>query len=68
MNELIEALTILAKYAQPAFPTHCEHDVLFIMVDPAVVSAEDLARLEELRVVPSSEGEAHFESYWFGSA
>lgn len=32
MKDLIEALTILAKYADPQdrYPTHCEHDVLYV--------------------------------------
>jgi hypothetical protein len=31
MNDLIEALQIFAKYGNPDYPTHCEHDTLMIM-------------------------------------
>ena len=35
MKDLIEALTILLKYGNPAHPTHCEHDELTICgIDP----------------------------------
>lgn len=69
MNDLIEALTILSKYANPAYPTHCEHDVLTVMVDPALVSEEDLKRLEELDFTPGSEySDEVFTSFRFGSA
>jgi hypothetical protein len=69
MNDLIEALTIMAKYATPALPTHCEHDVLTVMVDPALVSEEDLARLDKLGFIPGGEwSDEVFSSYFFGSA
>jgi hypothetical protein len=48
MNDLIEALTIMRKYSSPQFPTQCEHGVLYVMVDPLLVSPEDLTRLKEL--------------------
>lgn len=31
MTDLIKALTIFAKYKNSEWPTHCEHDVLYIM-------------------------------------
>lgn len=71
MKDLIEALTILLKYDNPAYPTHCEHDVLTVMIDPAVVSDEDKARLEELGFHPGAEDDwasECFQSYRFGSA
>jgi hypothetical protein len=69
MNDLIEALQIFAKYGNPYSPTHCEHDVLTIMIDPAVVSAEDKARLNELDFAPYGEyGDDVFTSFRFGSA
>lgn len=56
MKELIEALTILGKYLDTSYPTHCEHDVLMI---PAVkwsdLSEEDAKRLNELGFHNSSE-------------
>lgn len=64
MDDLIEALAILRKYANPQFPTGCEHDVLHVYVSPAGVSAEDLARLRELHF---SQDEDSFYSSYFGS-
>lgn len=71
MKDLIEALTILAKYIPAGHhaehtPTHCEHDELTVDVDPAKVSGEDLARLEELSFRPQYR-DAHFISFRFGS-
>lgn len=69
MKDLIEALQIFLKYGNPGWPTHCDHDVLTVMIDPANVSEEDLARLEELSFIPGSEyGEDVFISFKFGSA
>ena len=65
MKDLIEALTIFLKYGDPHYPTHCEHDELFVMVDPSVVSSEDANRLHELGF---NEGEYAFTSFRFGSA
>lgn len=48
MDDLIEALQILRKYDNPAYPTNCNHDELWVCIDPSRVSAEDIARLEEL--------------------
>jgi hypothetical protein len=69
-DALIEAFTIFRKYANPAFPTHCEHDVLTVVgVDPDEVSAADLDRLEQLSFGVTDEwGYKHFRSYRFGSA
>ncbi len=50
MDKLIQALQILLKYENPSRPTHCEHDELWIMVDPAEVSAEDIKTLDELGI------------------
>ena len=65
MNELIEALTIFAKYTQHDRPTYCEHDTLMVLVDPSVVSEEDIVKLDELGFFPSDE---HFKSFRFGNA
>jgi hypothetical protein len=67
MDALIEALTILRKYANPQFPTHCEHDMMYVDVDPALVSPEDLARLRELYFAPDSDDGSLFASSYFGS-
>jgi len=69
LRHLIEALQILAKYNDRAYPTHCEHDVLMVLVDPEEVSAEDKARLEQLGFDPGEESEEDcFVSFRFGSA
>jgi hypothetical protein len=69
MKDLIDALTIFSKYVEPDsyqanFPTHCEHDVLFVNVEPDLVSEEDKAKLEKLSFIPNDVG---FNSYRFGS-
>jgi len=52
MENLIKALKILAKYANPdnMYPTHCEHDILRVYagIDIEEVSEEDVNELEEL--------------------
>lgn len=67
MKDLIKALTIFFKYGDPYSPTHCEHDELYIMIDPADVSREDKEKLKELGFEESDNGES-FSSYRFGSA
>lgn len=66
MDDLLEALTILRKYGNPAFPTHCEHDVLYVVVPADNVSTEDLQHLEELGFTVNEDDEG-FVSYKFGS-
>lgn len=69
MRKLIEALQIFLKYGDPDYPTCCEHDTLFVLIDPNVVSEEDKKQLEELGFVPGEEcGVGCFHSYRFGSA
>jgi hypothetical protein len=65
MDDLIEALTIMRRYANPEQPTNCTHDVLWVDVSPALVSPEDLARLKELHFEPFDTG--GFMSLYFGS-
>lgn len=65
MKDLIEALTIFSKYTQDNRPTICEHDELIVLVDPSLVSEEDMARLCVLGFLSSDE---HFKSFRFGSA
>lgn len=68
MKDLIEALQIFLKYADPYSPTHCEHDELQIAgISPEEVSEQDKARLDELGFFVSEETEA-FMSFRFGSA
>jgi hypothetical protein len=64
VDDLIKALTILRKYANPPRPTNCEHDTLWVDVSPALVSAEDTVELDRLGFFPDSDG---FMSFVFGS-
>jgi len=66
VDDLIEALTIMRKYGNPPVPTNCSHDLLWVAVDPDLVSPEDLTRLEELHFKPD-EDRMGFYSYYFGS-
>jgi hypothetical protein len=70
LSELIQALQILLKYGNPAYPTHCEHDELMICgIDPADVSEEDKAELRKMGfVVGDMDGECYFRSFRYGSA
>lgn len=68
MKDLIEALQIFLKYGNPYSPTHCEHDELMIIIDPAVVSKEDKAKLDKLGFYPSFDDSSIFSSSRFGSA
>jgi hypothetical protein len=68
MSDLIKALQIFLKYANPEYPTHCEHDVLYIMdITPSQVSEEDKKELEKLGFYEDYDG-AYFYSFHFGSA
>lgn len=64
---LIEAFQIFRKYSNSYSPTHCEHDELRVMIDPAIVSQEDKKKLEG-RGFMVADGEPCFISYRFGSA
>lgn len=66
MEKLIKALQILLKYSEDEYPTHCEHDVLYVCVDPSAVSEEDKKELQSLGF-EADEGEQHFYSVRFGS-
>jgi hypothetical protein len=68
MKDLIEVLTILSKYSDTRYPTHCEHDVLlFPSVKWADVSEADQNRLDELGCTELSEYDGCVCSYRFGS-
>lgn len=64
MDALIKSLQILRKYGNPMFPTHCEHDVLYVDINPDLVSKEDKEELQALGFFPEDGG---FKSYKFGS-
>lgn len=67
MKDLIEALTILSKYANEEYPTHCEHDVLLVVGITQDVSEEDRVRLDALGFFWNTEFDA-WSSFRFGSA
>lgn len=68
MDDLIKALQIFRKYGNPTNPTHCEHDIMYIMIDPDIVSDEDKAALEELDFEPDHDITECFSSFRFGAA
>lgn len=58
MEDLIKALSIFLKYGNPEYPTHCEHDVLYVCgIDAEKITKEDRAELETLGFYVSIEGE-----------
>lgn len=68
LSKLVEALQICLKYGDPPYPTHCEHDVLYVCgLRHDDFSKEDLAKMEELGFTPGGVGEG-FESFRYGSA
>ena len=67
MEDLIKALQIFLKYGNPRWPTHCEHDVLHVDIDPEIVSDEDKKTLNELGFFPSEETPDGFDSFRYGS-
>ena len=69
MKDLIEALTIFAKYQpETRWPTICQHDQLIICdVHRGGMSGEDIARVEDLGFV-WDDSDDYWCSYRFGSA
>jgi hypothetical protein len=68
LSELIEGLQIFLKYGDAEWPTHCEHDELWICnVDAEVITQEDRDRLNELGF-EYDEDDGSYKSYAFGSA
>ena len=66
MRDLIRALVIFSKYSDTHSPTHCEHDTLYVGVDPAIVSDLDIGELESLSFYPDRD-KGVFYSFGFGS-
>jgi hypothetical protein len=64
VSDLIKALQIFLKYGDPSHPTCCEHDTLYVSIDPELVSKEDEAILDGLGFFKGSDG---FKSFRFGS-
>ena len=69
LSNLIKALEILLKYGDPSYPTHCEHDIMYICgINPVDVSKDDTATLEELGFFIDTENDECFASFRYGSA
>ena len=67
MEDLIKALQIFLKYGNISYPTHCEHDVMYITTEWDIVSDEDKVELDTLGFHQSDIHDG-FKSYRFGSA
>lgn len=67
MDDLIKALTIFQKYASLRNPTHCEHDVMFVVGVGKTVTAEDAIALDALGFLWMDEYDS-WGSFRFGSA
>ena len=66
MEDLIKALLIFLKYGNKKYPTSCEHDILYVDIDPSVVSYEDKKTLDELGFFVDDENDC-FASFKYGS-
>jgi hypothetical protein len=66
MDDLIEALQLIATRCKPEFPTWCEHDALHVCVDDELFTPDEIAKLDELGFFVGGEG--GFTSFRFGSA
>ena len=66
MEDLIKALQIILKYENKMYPTSCEHDVLYVDVDPSIVSEKDKKTLDELGFFVDDENDC-FASFKYGS-
>ena len=68
MSGLIRALQIFLKYKDELRPTHCEHDVLFVVgITKEEVSVEDAAALDDAGFFWNDDDEC-WMSYQYGSA
>ena len=63
MKGLIEALQIMLRYFKDAdkkYPTHCEHDILYVWgVDMEKIPFEKVKRLIELGFVPGMDDDIY---------
>lgn len=66
MEDLIKALQIFLKYGNKKYPTSCEHDILYVDVDPNIVSDKDKNTLDELGFFVDDENDC-FYSFKYGS-
>ncbi len=68
MENLIKALNILLKYGNPDYPTHCEHDTLYVCgIESKDVSEADISDLDKLGFFVNEE-DGGFMSFHYGSA
>jgi hypothetical protein len=67
MEDLVKAFQIFLKYNKDHHPTACEHDIIYVQVDPTVVSDEDKEELERLGFHADIEENDNFYSFRFGS-
>lgn len=67
MIDLIKALQIMLKHGDVKYPTHCEHDTLYVYANSMDFTDEEFATLEELGFLVDEEREG-FYSYKYGSA
>ena len=67
MDKLIKALQILRKYGNPEYPTHCEHDILYVAgIKANLVNDADTKELIKLGFFVDADVEC-FASFEFGS-
>ena len=66
MEDLIKALQIFLKYDDSKYPTACEHDVMYVCVEPDKVSDEDIVYLQVLGFFADRDI-GSFKSFRFGS-
>jgi len=68
VKDLIKALQIFTKYGTHDYPTHCEHDVLYICgYNHNEISKADVDELDSLGFIWSNEDDC-FMSFRYGSA
>lgn len=68
MENLIKALQIFMKYSNRKYPTHCEHDILFIVgYTKEEISENDREELASLGFEWSDEYSTYI-SFKYGSA
>lgn len=66
MEDLIKALQIFSKYTEDKYPTHCQHDTLYVNVESDDVSESDIEELDRLGFFPDDDT-GTFYSFRFGS-
>lgn len=67
ISNLIAALEIFKKYGDVTYPTHCEHDVMYVGIAYDDVSVEDKAELAALGFNECGDL-GIFQSFTYGSA